>query len=131
MVKLSECKFGDKLKATRVNLDECKFGDRLKTRDGRMALFLGKGFGFVQEGFVCAIKGEENSFSTMFYRQDGKVFHNAFGNKYDIIGKWEDEIEKSATTYEITPDMPKAIKPIKGVSEAMVEQWLQDIKHLK
>ena len=38
---------------------------------------------------------------------------------------------KTATTYEIKPDMPKAIKPIKGVSEAMVEQWLQDIKHLK
>ena len=56
-----------------------------------MALFLGKCFEFVQEGFVCAIKCEDNSFSTMFYRQDGKVFHNAFGNNYDINGKWEDE----------------------------------------
>ena len=91
MVYLSECKFGDKLKATRVNLDECKFGDRLKTRDGRMALFLGECFEFMQEGFVCAIKGEENSFLTMFYRPDGKVFYSAFGNNYDIIGKWEDE----------------------------------------
>ena len=114
-----------------VNLSECKFGDRLKTRDGRMALFLGECFEFAQEGFVCAIKGEENSFYTMVYRQDGKVFDGAFGNKYDIIGEWEDEIEKPATPYEIKPDMPKAIKPIKGVSEAMVEQWLQDIKHLK
>ena len=96
-----------------------------------MALFLGECFEFVQEGFACAIKGEGNSFSTMFYRQNGKVFHNAFGNKYDIIGKWEDEIEKPATTYELKPDMPKTIKPIKGVSEAMVEQWLQEIKHLK
>ena len=102
-----------------INLSECKFGDKLRIRGARMALFLGECLDFVQEGFVCAIKGEENSFSTMFYRQDGKVFHNAFGNKYDIIGKWEDEIEKSATTYEITPDMPKAIKPIKSVSEAM------------
>ena len=114
-----------------VNLSECKFGDRLKTRDGRMALFLGECFEFVQEGFVCAIKGEENSFSTMFYRQDGKVFHNAFGYNYDIIGKWEDEIERPDIPYEIKPDIPKAIKPINGVSEAMVEQWLQDIKHLK
>ena len=73
-----------------INLSECKFGDRLKTRDGRMAVFLGKGYEFVQ-GFASAIKGEENSFSTMFYRPDGKVFHAAFGNKYDIIGKWEDE----------------------------------------
>ena len=114
-----------------VYLSECKFGDKLKTRDGRMALFLGGCFEFVQEGFVCAIKGEENSFNTMFYRRDGKVFDGAFGNKYDIIGKWEHEIEKPATPYEIKPDIPKAIKPINGVSEAMVEQWLQDIKHLK
>ena len=74
-----------------INLSECKFGDKLKIRDGRMALFLGKCFEFVQEGFVCAIKGEENSFYTMIYRQDGKVFDSAFGNNYDIIGKWEDE----------------------------------------
>ena len=74
-----------------LNLSECKFGDRLKTRDRRIALFLGECFEFVQKGFVCAIKGEENSFYTMIYRQDGKVFDGAFGNKYDIIGKWEGE----------------------------------------
>ena len=74
-----------------VYLSECKFGDKLKTRDGRMALFLGECFEFVQEGFICAIKGEENSFYTMIYRPDGKVFYSAFGNNYDIIGKWEDE----------------------------------------
>ena len=73
-----------------INLNACEFGDRLKTRDGRMAVFLGKCYEFVQ-GFASAIKGEENSFSTVFYRPDGKVFHAAFGNKYDIIGKWEDE----------------------------------------
>lgn len=72
-----------------INLSECKFGDKLKTRDGRMAVFL-EGYEFVQ-GFACAIKGEENSFSTMFYRPDGKVFYSAFGNKYDIIGKWTEK----------------------------------------
>ena len=74
-----------------IKLSECKFGYKLRIRDGRMALFLGECFEFVQEGFVCAIKGEENSFNTMFYRRGGKVFDGAFGNKYDIIGKWEDE----------------------------------------
>lgn len=74
-----------------INLNKCKFGDRLRTSDGRIALFLGECFEFMQECFVCAIKGEENSFYTMFYRQDGIVFHAAFGNKYDIIGKWKDE----------------------------------------
>ena len=73
-----------------INLSECKFGDKLKTRDGRMAVFLSKGNEYIK-CLACAIKGEENSFSTMFYRPDGKVFYSAFGNKYDIIGKWEDE----------------------------------------
>ena len=41
-----------------VNLSECKFGDKLKTRDGRMAVFLGKGYEFA-EGFFCPIKGGE------------------------------------------------------------------------
>ena len=52
-----------------VNLSECEFGDRLKTSDGRMAVFLGKGYEFA-EGFACPIKGEENSFSIMFYRSE-------------------------------------------------------------
>ena len=113
-----------------VKLSECKFGDKLKTRDGRMALFLGESFSVVR-GFDCAIEDKKHSYFTMLYRKDGKVSYSFIDEDNDIIGKWEDEIEKPATTYEITPDMPKVIKPIKGVSEAMVEQWLQDIKHLK
>ena len=73
-----------------VNLSKCKFGDRLKTSDGRMAVFLGKGYEFVQ-GFACAIKGEENSYFTMLYRKDGKVSYGIIDEDYDIIGKWEDE----------------------------------------
>lgn len=112
-----------------INLSECKFGDKLKTRDGRMALFLGESFRVVR-GFDCVIEDQKLSYFTMLYRKDGKVSYSLFDEDYDIIGKWEDEIEKPAIPYEIKPDMPKAIKPIKGVSEAMVEQWLQDIKHL-
>ena len=113
-----------------VKLSECKFGDKLKTRDGRMALFLGESFSVVR-GFDCAIEDKKHSYFTMLYRKDGKVSYSFIDEDNDIIGKWEDEIEKPATPYEIKPDMPKAIKPIKSVSEAMVEQWLQDIKHLK
>ena len=113
-----------------INLSECKFGDKLKTRDGRMAVFLGESFSVVR-GFDCVIEDQKHSYFTMLYRKDGKVSYSFIDEDYDIIGKWEDEIEKPATPYEIKPDMPKAIKPIKGVSEAMVEQWLQDIKHLK
>ena len=113
-----------------INLSECKFGDKLKTRDGRMAVFLGASFR-VARGFDCVIEDRKHSYFTMLYRKDGKVSYGIIDDDYDIICKWEDEIEKPATPYEIKPDMPKAIKPIKGVSEAMVEQWLQDIKHLK
>ena len=113
-----------------INLSDCKFGDKLKTRDGRMAVFLGASFR-VARGFDCAIEDQKHSYFTMLYRKDGKTSYSSIDEDYDIIGKWEDEMGKPATPYELKPDMPKAIKPIKGVSEAMVEQWLQDIKHLK
>ena len=64
----------------------------------------------------------------MIYRKDGKVFDGAFGNKYDIIGKWEDEIERPDTPYEIKPDKPKEIKPIKGGSGIFDIPWWQKRK---
>ena len=95
-----------------------------------MALFLGECLG-VARCFTCVKKKKKHGYFPMLYRKDGKMSYSFIDEDYDIIGKWEHEIEKPATPYEIKPDMPKAIKPIKGVSEAMVEQWLQDIKHLK
>ena len=79
-----------------VKLSECKFGDKLKTRDGRMALFLGESFGFVR-GFACAIEDQKYGYFTVLYRNDGKVLYSIIDENYDIIGKWEDEIEKPAT----------------------------------
>ena len=105
-----------------VNLSECKFGDKLKTRDGRMALFLGESFGFVR-GFACAIEDQKYGYFTVLYRNDGKVLYSIIDENYDIIGKWEDEIEKPATPYEIKPDMPKEIKPIKGGSGIFDIPW--------
>ena len=115
-----------------INLNECKFGDRLKTKDGEMVVFLGiedyHGFdGVCRTKYYCAMAKDE-SFVLMEYN-DGERGEN--DSLPEIVCRWEDEIENPATPYEIKPDMPKAIKPIKGVSEAMVEQWLQDIKHLK
>lgn len=74
-----------------INLSDCKFGDKLKTRDGRMAVFLGECFEFLQEGFVCAIEDQKHSYFTMLYRKDGKVSYSSIDEDYDIIGKWEDE----------------------------------------
>ena len=73
-----------------INLSECKFGDKLKTRDGRMALFLGEVFMLIR-GFSCSIKDEGMGFFSMFYRKDGTVFDDVLDQKYDIVGKWEDE----------------------------------------
>ena len=115
-----------------VYLSECKFGDRLKTKDGEMVVFLGiedyHGFdGICRTKYYCAMAKDE-SFVLMEYN-DGERGEN--DSLPEIVCRWKEEIERPATPYEIKPDMPKAIKPIKGVSEAMVEQWLQDIKHLK
>ena len=73
-----------------VKLSECKFGDKLKTRDGRMALFLGESFRLVR-GFDCVIEDKKHGYLTMLYRNDGKVSYNIIDEDYDIIGKWEDE----------------------------------------
>ena len=115
-----------------INLSECKFGDRLKTKDGEMVVSLGieayHGFdGICRTKYYCAMAKDE-SFVLMEYN-DGERGEN--DSLPEIVCRWKEEIERPATPYEIKPDMPKAIKPIKGVSEAMVEQWLQDIKHLK
>ena len=115
-----------------INLSECKFGDRLKTKDGEMVVFLGiedyHGFdGICRTKYYCAMAKDE-SFVLMEYN-DGERGEN--DSLPEIVCRWKEEIERPATPYEIKPDMPKAIKPINGVSEAMVEQWLQDIKHLK
>ena len=115
-----------------VNLNECKFGDRLKTKDGEMVVFLGRvdyhGFdSCLHTKYYCAMAKDE-SFVLMEYN-DRERGEN--GSLPEIVCRWEDEAERPATPYEIKPDMPKAIKSIKGVSEAMVEQWLQVIKHLK
>ena len=72
-----------------INLNECKFGDKLKTRDGRMALFLGKMFVFL--GFTCAIKDKGENFFAMYYKNDGTALNSILDSKYDIVGKWDDE----------------------------------------
>lgn len=72
-----------------INLNECKFGDRLKTRDGRMALFLGRKS--PTEGIICVIEDSYYVFLSMWYNDNGTAFDSVYGEKYDIIGKWEDE----------------------------------------
>ena len=111
-----------------INLSKCKFGDRLKMRNGKMAIYVGKEPHCTSHFLVMdSIKFGYG----MLYAPDNGVMGNLTERSYDIVGKWEEEIERPAIPYEIKPDMPKEIKPIKGVSEAMVEQWLQVIKHLK
>ena len=101
-----------------VKLSECKFGDKLKTRDGRMALFLGESFSVVR-GFACVIEDQKHGYFTMLYRNDGKVLYGFIDEDYDIIGKWEDEIEKPAIPY-IKKKPREEIKLPKGVSEEIL-----------
>ena len=107
-----------------VNLNECKFGDKLKTKGEEMDIFLG---GVVYPGFdsclhtkyYCAMAKDE-SFVLMEYN-DGERGEN--DSLPEIVCRWEDEIERPATPYEIKPDKPKEIKPIKGGSEIFDIPW--------
>ena len=72
-----------------VYLSECKFGDKLKTKNGRMALLIGNGCAGAL--FTCIVKADGCDFLSMFYYTNGEVFNRVFGDKYDIVGKWEDE----------------------------------------
>lgn len=113
-----------------VYLSECKFGDKLKTRKGLMAVYICHGISD-KNTHICVVGLSSFDYEKIVCDRNGKTYLRNDDDRYDIVGKWEDEIENPDTPYELKPDMPKAIKPIKGVSEAMVEQWLQDIKHLK
>ena len=97
-----------------------------------MVVFLGTedyhGLDWVlHEIYYCAMAVGER-FALMEYYDGERGNNDALP---EIVCRWKDEAERPAIPYEIKPDKPKEIKPIKGVSEAMVEQWLQDIKQLK
>ena len=73
-----------------VKLSECKFGDRFKTKGGRMAIFLHKSFVY-HEVYICAIEHDKYSRLEMKYRPDGKRYFDNEPSEYDIKCKWEDE----------------------------------------
>ena len=112
-----------------INLSECKFGDRLKTKDGEMVVFLGiedyHGFdGICRTKYYCAMAKDE-SFVLMEYN-DGERGEN--DSLPEIVCRWKEEIERPAAPYEIKPDKPKEIKPIKGGSGIFNIPWWQKRK---
>ena len=72
-----------------INLNECKFGDKLRTRDGRMALFLGRQS--PSEGILCVIEDRYYGFLSMWYNNNGTPSDSVCGERYDIIGRREDK----------------------------------------
>ena len=107
-----------------VKLSECKFGDRLKTKEGEMVVFLGiedyHGFGRICcTKYYCAMAVGER-FAIMEYYDGERGNNDALP---EIVSRWEDEIERPATPYEIKPDKPKEIKPIKGGSGIFDIPW--------
>ena len=73
-----------------VKLSECKFGDRFKTKGGRMAIFLHKSF-VNHEVYICAIERDKYSHLEIKYWSDGKRYFDNEPSEYDIKGKWEKE----------------------------------------
>lgn len=73
-----------------VNLSECKFGDLLKTRDGRMAMYIGKGE--ASSLHIISVKGElEISHRAINHYDDNGELAYCNQREFDIVGKWEDE----------------------------------------
>lgn len=107
-----------------IKLSECKFGDRLRTKDGEMVVFLGiedyHGLdGVLHNIYYCAMAVGER-FAIMEY-YDGEIGNN--DALPEIVSRWEDETEKPAIPYEIKSDKPKEIKPIKGGSGIFDIPW--------
>lgn len=73
-----------------INLNKCKFGDRLRTMDGRMALFLGRKS--PSEDIICVIEDSHYVFLSMWYNNNGTASDSVYGERYNIIAKWEDEV---------------------------------------
>ena len=83
-----------------VKLSECKFGDRLKTRDGRLAIFMHK---LPQSNVYClavATTKERNDYFSAYYekvsRKTGDFYECEYSSERyrgcgNISDKWEDE----------------------------------------
>lgn len=101
-----------------MNLNECKFGDKLRTESGEMVVYLGKtraiqwGDTLYPSTFCCAIAYGEG-FGLMELDEYG---WNDKNHSNDIVGRWEDEIEKPAQPCVETKEYPK-VEPFKGVDE--------------
>ena len=81
-----------------VKLSECKFGDRLRTEDGEMVVFLGTedyhGLdGVLHNIYYCAMAVGEHFVIMEYY--DGERGNN--DALPEIVSRWEDEIENPAT----------------------------------
>lgn len=101
-----------------MNLNECRFGDKLRTVSGDMVIYLGKTApvpsldGEVYTSCYCAMEYGD-SFGLMELDEYG---WNDKNHSNDIVGRWEDEIEKPAQPCVETKEHPK-VEPFKGVDE--------------
>ena len=102
-----------------INLNECKFGDKLRTESGEMVVYLGKtrpmkwdGINELPSTYYCAMAYGEG-FGLMELDEYG---WNDKNHSNDIVGRWEDEIEKPAQPCVETKEYPK-VEPFKGVDE--------------
>ena len=83
-----------------VKLSECKFGDRLRTRDGRLAIFMHKLPQTDEYCLAVAKTKERNDYFSAYYKKVSRKTGDFYECQYsseryrgngDIVGKWEDE----------------------------------------
>lgn len=77
-----------------VDLVKCKFGDKLRTRGGSIAIYIGRDdiIGFHALAVNRKIQG---NLHPIIYCPDNGKQTTCNNSKYDIIGRWEDENEKT------------------------------------
>lgn len=92
-----------------VNLNECKFGDRLRTRDGRLAIYCEKS---ENDNHILMLESPTRGFMIVpKYNDNGecKFFSQRSEGRYDILNKFDDDIEY---TRRNAPGEPDYLAPI-------------------
>ena len=74
-----------------INLNKCKFGDKLKTRKGLMAVYICHGISD-KNTHICVVGLSSFDYEKIVCDRNGKTYLRNDDDRYDIVGKWEDEV---------------------------------------
>lgn len=92
-----------------VDLRKCKFGDKLLTRDGRLAIYCGNS---ENDNHTLMLESPTRVFIIVTkYNDNGecKFFSQRSGGIYDILSRFDDDIDYTRYKVHGVPDDPAPI----------------------